>query len=118
MIKANKVKEFNNFSFVVDKIVVTLQNVEDKGEKTKLTFKINGKYTYRVINSLVVFDENFNDIKLHEGESAKVEDIENKIESIELDKLDNNKKYKFALSKIEIPKIDKLNIIDIDLLDK
>lgn len=66
----------------------------------------------------VVFDENFNDIKLHEGESPKVEDSENKIESIELDKLDNNKRYKFALSKIEIPKIDKNNIIDISLSNK
>lgn len=66
----------------------------------------------------VVFHENFNDIELHEGESVKVEDSENKIESIELDKLDNNKRYKFALRKIEITKIDKNNIIDISLSNK
>lgn len=108
----------NSPIWINDEEYVTLQSVEDKGEKTKLTFKINGKYTYRVISSLVVFDENFNDIKLHEGEMSWLEDSENKIESIELDKLDNNKRYKFALNKIEIPKIDKNNIIDISLSNK
>lgn len=108
----------NSDIWINDEEYVTLQNIEDKGKKTKLTFKINGKYTYRVVSSLVVFDENFNDTKLHEGEMSRLEDSENKIESIELDKLDNNKRYKFALSKIEIPKLDKNNIIDISLSNK
>lgn len=76
---------------------VTITNIEATDKNTKITMKIDGAYKYKLLNSLVIFDEDMNDISIREGDSGTVfEDVEGKVVSLKLPAIDKNKKYTIA----------------------
>lgn len=77
---------------------VTITNIEATDKKTKITMKIDGAYKENLLNSIVIFDEDMNDISRVEGGPMSVlEDVENQLVSITLGAIDKNKKYTIAI---------------------
>ena len=59
--------------------------------------KIDGNYNYRLLSSIVLFDEDMNDSCAFEGSTAIMSDIEEKIVTLKLTKIDPSKKYTIAI---------------------
>ncbi|MGL5345790.1 MAG: DUF5643 domain-containing protein, partial [Peptostreptococcaceae bacterium] len=77
-----------------EKVIIKDIQVDEKG--TKIIMKKEGDYNH--LSELVMFDEDMNDFARWEGHiGAVLENEEDQIYSIILDKIDTNKKYKIAL---------------------
>lgn len=77
---------------------VTITNIEATDKNTKITMKIDGSYKDNLLNSLVIFDEDMNDISIREGDIGTVlEDVENQVVSIKVGAIDKNKRYTIAI---------------------
>lgn len=77
---------------------VTINNIEDIEDGTKITLETKGLLDNYDINNLMVIDSDFNIHKKSEDSSILFTDSSNKI-SIIMPKLDGNKKYKAGLLK-------------------
>lgn len=83
---------------VNDKDKVKIKGMQINDDNTKVILSIDGDYNYSYLSQLVIFDEDMNDIGSWEGHiGAVIEDDEEGIYSITLDKLDSSKKYKVAI---------------------
>lgn len=121
----DKEREFETLDNLVNKVIkvgenstALIKNIEATDKETKITFKLEGSgaYSFRKINFVEIIDENYNDIdQEQDGSMAILEDVEERIVSIKLPPLDQNKKYKIALPIIEEPEIDDKYKIDINL---
>ncbi|MDD7795154.1 DUF4179 domain-containing protein [Clostridium sp. 'White wine YQ'] len=95
---------------------VEIKNIEANDKGTKITFKINGDYNYFNINLAYIIDENFNTTsRAEDGTIGKIEDVNNKIISIVLPPIDENKKYKIALPLAKNPVIEEKYKINVNL---
>lgn len=121
----DKAREFSTIDNLINKSIkvgnnntVTIKNIELTDKETKITFKIdgNGAYTYRNIYSVVILDDNYNDVERGEGgDSAVLENADEGIVSIKLPPIDKSKKYKIALPTIDEPQIEEQYKINIEL---
>lgn len=59
--------------------------------------KIDGSYNYRLLSGMVLFDEDMNDACAFEGATTVLNDIEEKIVTVKLTKIDPSKKYTIAI---------------------
>lgn len=83
---------------------VTIKNIEDIEDGTKITLETKGSLDNYDINNLMVIDSDFNIHKKSEDSSSVFIDTSNEI-SIIMPKLDGNKKYKAGLLKRRDSKI-------------
>ena len=88
---------------VSDKQTVEVLNIEDTKLGTKITFKTDGYYDKNNLHSLSVFDSEMTDVIRAEDRLniGSVEDGENYIYSVTINKLDNSKKYTIGLPRVE-----------------
>ncbi|MDF2881377.1 MAG: hypothetical protein K0R54_1934 [Clostridiaceae bacterium] len=125
VLNIDKAREFSTIDKLVNQVIkvgtnndVLIKNIEASENETKFTLKIegNGAYPYRNIDAAVIMDENYNDIERAEnGETAILENADEKIVSIKLPPIDKSKKYKLALPIIDEPEIQQQYKIKIDL---
>ena len=95
---------------------VEIRNIELNDNNTKIAFKINGDYDYQEINEVTILDEDYKDIsRAEDGARAKIEDVQDRIVSIELPPIDKNKKYKIALPVAANPVIEEKYKLNVDL---
>lgn len=81
---------------------VTITNIEANEKSTKVNMKIDGLYNYNNLTSLVIFDEDRNDIGIWEGHrGAILENPETNEFSITLGPIDKNKKYTIGIPMVE-----------------
>ena len=59
--------------------------------------KIDGNYNYRLLSSIVLFDEDMNDACAFEGAMTTLNDIEEKVVTVKLTKIDPSKRYTIAI---------------------
>ena len=78
-----------------DKIIV--KEIVPHDDYTEVVMKIDGNYNYRLLSSIVLFDEDMNDSCAFEGSTAIMSDIEEKIVTLKLTKIDPSKKYTIAI---------------------
>ena len=78
-----------------DKIIV--KEIVPHDDYTEVVMKIDGNYNYRLLSSIVLFDEDMNDSCAFEGSTAIMNDIEEKIVTVKLTKIDLSKKYTIAI---------------------
>ena len=78
-----------------DKIIV--KEIVPHDDYTEVVMKIDGNYNYRLLSSIVLFDEDMNDSCAFEGSTAIMNDIEEKIVTVKLTKIDPSKKYTIAI---------------------
>ena len=78
-----------------DKIIV--KEIVPHDDYTEVVMKIDGNYNYRLLSSIVLFDEDMNDSCAFEGSTAIMSDIEEKIVTVKLTKIDPSKKYTIAI---------------------
>lgn len=78
-----------------DKVIV--KDIIVKDDYTELVMKIDGFYDYRLLGSLVLFDEEMNDAGAFEGSVTVLNDIEEKIVTVKRTKIDSSKKYTIAV---------------------
>lgn len=99
---------------VNNKASVVIKDIDANDENTKIIMKVNGDYKY--LSQLVLFDEDMNDTMGWEGHiGAVLEDEEEKIYSIALDKIDKSKKYKVAIPQIKDIDLNSKDKIRIDI---
>lgn len=81
---------------------VTITSIEANEKSTKVNMKIDGLYNYHNLTSLVIFDEDRNDIGIWEGHrGAIMENPETNEYSITLGPIDKNKKYAIGIPMVE-----------------
>ena len=78
-----------------DKIIV--KDIVPHDDYTEVVMKIDGNYDYGLLSSIVLFDEDMNDSCAFEGSTAIMSDIEEKIVTLKLTKIDPSKKYTIAI---------------------
>lgn len=78
-----------------DKIIV--KEIVPHDDYTEVVMKIDGNYNYRLLSSIVLFDEDMNDACAFEGAMTTLNDIEEKIVTVKLTKIDPSKKYTIAI---------------------
>lgn len=78
-----------------EKIIV--KEIVSHDDYTEVVMKIDGNYNYRLLSSIVLFDEDMNDSCAFEGSTAIMNDIEEKIVTVKLTKIDLSKKYTIAI---------------------
>lgn len=78
-----------------DKIIV--KEIVPHDDYTEVVMKIDGNYNYRLLSSIVLFDEDMNDSCAFEGSTAIMSDIKEKIVTLKLTKIDPSKKYTIAI---------------------
>lgn len=94
-----------------DKVIV--KNIISKDDYTEVVMKIDGSYDYRVLGSLVLFDEEMNDTCAFEGSLTILNDIKEKIVTVKITKIDSSKKYTIAVpvtNDLVVDESSKLNI--------
>ncbi|MEG2935648.1 MAG: DUF4179 domain-containing protein, partial [Clostridium sp.] len=108
LINVEENKEFNTLQELIGTSIpvnstenVLIQNIEAGEKGTKVTFKIEGSYDYRSLTQMVIFDENMKDVSRREGQSvAAIENEQDGIYSMTLDKVNPVGKYKIAIPRI------------------
>lgn len=97
---------------------VKVDSIKTLEDRTLITMKIEGNYSYCLLNgvfsSFLLLDEdgNYYEIDLNNGKEAII-DAENNLVLIELPVVDNNKKYKIAMPKVQNPIVEdsyKINV--------
>ena len=78
-----------------DKVI--LKDIIVKDEYTEVVMKIDGIYDYRLLDSLVLFDEEMNDVCGFEGSVTVLNDIKEKIVTVKRTKINPSKKYTIAI---------------------
>ena len=78
-----------------DKIIV--KDIVTHDDYTEVVMKIDGSYNYRLLSGMVLFDEDMNDACAFEGATTVLNDIEEKIVTVKLTKIDPSKKYTIAI---------------------
>ena len=78
-----------------DKIIV--KDIVAYDDYTEVVMKIDGSYNYRLLSGMVLFDEDMNDACAFEGATTVLNDIEEKIVTVKLTKIDPSKKYTIAI---------------------
>ena len=76
--------------------------------------QIDGIYDYRFLSSLVLFDEEMNDVCSFEGSATVLNDIKEKIVTVKKTKIDPSKKYTIAVpvtNDFVIDESSKINIM-------
>lgn len=121
----DKAREFSSLEGLVNQLIkvgdsntVLIKSVEASEKETKITFKIqgNGLYSYSHINSVLLLDENYNDIeRAEDGDTAAIENANEGIVSMNLPPIDKTKKYKIALPITDEPQIEEQYKMIIDL---
>ncbi len=98
----NTVEELIGMSIPVNSTEnVLIKNIEVGEKGTKVTFGIEGNYDYRNLNQMVIFDESMKDVSRREGQSlAAVENEQEGIYSMTVDKISANGKYKIAIPRM------------------
>jgi Domain of unknown function (DUF4179)/Family of unknown function (DUF5643) len=97
-----------------DKVIIT--NIDANDKFTTINMNIDGLYDYNNLSSLVIFDEDMNDISKGEGHKGVVlENPETKEFSITLKPIDKNKKYTIAIPMAKEVELDDNNKILINL---
>ena len=96
-----------------DKIIV--KDIVTHDDYTEVVMKIDGSYNYRLLSSTVLFDENMNDACTFEGSTTVLNDIEEKIVTVKLTKIDPSKKYTIAIPATTDLVIDENEKVTIDL---
>ena len=76
---------------------ITVKDIVAHDDYTEVVIKIDGNYNYRLLSSTVLFDEDMNDASTFEGSIAVLNDIEEKIVTVRLTKIDPSKKYTIAI---------------------
>ena len=72
---------------------ITVKDIVAHDDYTEVVMKIDGNYNYKLLGSRVLFDENMNDSCSFEGSVTNLNDIEEKIVTVKLTKIDVSKKY-------------------------
>lgn len=121
----DKAREFSSIDGLVNQVIKVGNNntalikaIDASENGTKVTFKIegNGAYDYKNINQAVIIDENLNDFeRAEDGDRAALENVDEKIVSINLPPIDKTKKYKISLPVIDDPEIEEQYKVTIDL---
>lgn len=96
-----------------DKIIV--KDIVAYDDYTEVVMKIDGSYNYRLLSSTVLFDEDMNDACVFEGSTTVLNDIEEKIVTVKLTKIDPSKKYTIAIPATTDLVIDENEKVTIDL---
>lgn len=96
-----------------DKVIV--QDIIEKDDYTDVVIKIDGNYDYRLLGSLVLFDEDMNDVCRFEGSDIVLTDIDEKIVTIKRTKINPNRKYTIAVPVSTELIIDKDQMIKVEL---
>lgn len=78
-----------------DKIII--KDIVAHDDYTEVVMKIDGSYDYRLLSSTVLLDEDMNDSAAFEGSITTLNDIEEKIVTVKLTKIDPSKKYTIAV---------------------
>ena len=78
-----------------DKIIV--KDIIAHDDYTEVVMKIDGNYNYRLLSSIVLFDEDMNDACAFEGAMTTLNDIEEKVVTVKLTKIDPSKRYTIAI---------------------
>ena len=76
---------------------ITVKDIVAHDDYTEVVIKIDGNYNYRLLSSTVLFDEDMNDVSTFEGAIAILNDIEEKIVTVKLTKINPSKKYTIAI---------------------
>ena len=76
---------------------ITVKDIVAHDDYTEVVIKIDGNYNYRLLSSTVLFDEDMNDASTFEGSTTVLNDIEEKIVTVKLTKIDPSKKYTIAI---------------------
>ena len=90
---------------------VKVDSIKTLEDRTLITMKIEGNYSYCLFNgvfsSSLLLDEdgNYYEMDLNNGKEAII-DAENNLVLIELPVVDNNKKYKIAMPKVQNPIVE------------
>ena len=97
--KANIAKYKNDYVFKrifirADSIV---NDIIAHDDYTEVVMKIDGNYNYKLLSNIVLFDEDMNDTCAFEGAMTTLNDIEEKIVTVKLTKIDLSKKYTIAI---------------------
>lgn len=96
-----------------DKIIV--KDIIAYDDYTEVVMKIEGNYNYKLLSSIVLFDEDMNDSSAFEGASKILNNIEEKIVTVKLTKIDPNKKYTIAIPTTTDLTIDESKKVTINL---
>ena len=96
-----------------DKIIV--KDIIAYDDYTEVVMKIEGNYNYELLSSVVLFDEDMNDSSTFEGASRVLNNIEEKIVTVKLTKIDPNKKYTIAIPTTTDLTIDESKKLTINL---
>lgn len=96
-----------------DKIIV--KDIIAYDDYTEVVMKIDGNYDYKLLSSIVLFDEDMNDSSAFEGASTILNNIEEKIVTVKLTKIDPNKKYTIAIPTTTNLTIDESKKVTINL---
>lgn len=83
--------------FVNNTDKITVKDIVAHDDYTEVVMKIDGNYNYRLLSSTVLFDEDMNDVSTFEGAIAILNDIEEKIVTVKLTKINPSKKYTIAI---------------------
>lgn len=95
---------------------VTIISIEANEKSTKVNMKIDGLYNYNNLTSLVIFDEDRNDIGIWEDHrGAIMENPETNECSITFGPIDKNKKYTIGIPMVEETVYDEQNKITVKL---
>lgn len=95
---------------------INITNIEANDKETKISMKIEGAYDYKDLSSLVIFDEDMNDIAAWEGhKGAILENPETKEVSITFGPIDKNKKYTIGIPMTKEVKYNEENKIVVNL---
>lgn len=121
----DKAREFSSIDGLVNQVIrvgnnntALIKDIDASENGTKVTFKIegNGAYNYKNINQAVIIDENLNDFeRAEDGARAALENVDDRIVSINLPPIDKTRKYKISLPAIDDPQIEEQYKVTIDL---
>lgn len=76
---------------------IIINNIISYDDYTEVVMKIEGNYDYRLLSNTVLFDEEMNDACAFEGSTTQLNDIEEKIVTVKLSKIDPLKKYTIVI---------------------
>lgn len=96
-----------------DKVII--KDIKLKDGYTEVVMKIDGNYDYRLLGSVVLFDEEMNDSCAFEGSVTTLTDIEEKIVTVKLTEIDDNKKYTIAIPVVTDLVVDENQKVIIEL---
>lgn len=94
---------------------VIIKDIKIYDNYTEIVMKINGYYDYKLLDFMVLFDENMNDVCRYEGGVVTLNDITEKVVTVRLNRLDPSKKYTVGIPKVTDLTLDETEKVTINL---